>query len=79
MFEATVAHWREETTQQAAEQGYTLSEEYTLRQEPSVWVEDWSDEGPAAVGLEHARLVGLDPDTLRPGPTIVTIEWLIVS
>lgn len=76
--DAAVRRWTLDTEANAAAQGYTLGEP-TYSEHPSVLVEGWSkDEEWSVVSPDVARLAGLDPDTLPPGPTVVRIEWPIL-
>ena len=73
-----LAELRRQGEEQAAEAGVRLLGEPSGTEQPTVTVAGWSEPGvPEWVRPEAARLVGLDPDTLKPGPTIVRFEWQI--
>ena len=77
--EAMLADFRREGVAKAAAEGYRLSEDFTVQQKPTVWVEDWSEFGGAYVAPEVAEVVGVVGDAAKPGPVMVLHEWQIIG
>lgn len=75
VLDAYMRRFREDGEAQALAAGVSLDGDPKVAQQKSVWVDEWAEYGGALVHPDLARTAGLDVDSLRPGPVIVTLTW----